>query len=338
MRELAFAGLTDGGDLLLTAGDGQQYSLAVDDRLVAAVRGDRPRLGQLSIALEGASPRDIQTRIRHGQSPEDISEQTGIAIERVTRFAGPPLAERAHVAELARGLEVRRGEEPLSLAESLQQVLSEAGADPEHLEWDAWRREDGRWTVVARWAGATEAPFTVGEAGWAYDQLDRTLEPEGEVAHLLQHGVPAPPEPAPLMRLVVRESETDLEGPAAPWGEPTPAEVDRQVRAWDAEAAARPTQIVDRYSGEVLDLADGPPEQPDTPLDDLLMTDPGVTPAHAKPSRRERRKGRPAARDAGQAPPAGDAQARTRPRAVVPSWDEILFGTRKPEDPPPAQD
>ena len=154
MRELAFAGLTEGGDLLLTTGDGQQYSLSVDERLVAAVRGDRPRLGQLSIALEGATPRDIQTRVRHGQSPEQIAEQTGIPVERIERFAGPPLAEREHIAERAGTTEVRRSAGDEQLRVLVHARLAADSVDDEAVSWDAWRRDDGRWTVLARWPGS----------------------------------------------------------------------------------------------------------------------------------------------------------------------------------------
>ncbi len=333
MRELAFAGLTDAGELLLTSGDGQQYSLPVDERLVAAVRGDRPRLGQLSIALEGATPRDIQTRVRHGQSPEQISEQTGIALERVERFSGPPLAEREHVAARARATEVRRPEGDAALAELVLAVLAAGGIDDKTLEWDSWRREDGPWSVVATWAGGTD-DLAAGSATWTFDNADRSLAPDDAAARVLLGGTAAEPEPAPRMRLVLADDGADdLDGPASPWGEPSPAEVDRQARApWgdepDPDAAL--TAVVDRYSGEVLDLAAGPPEEPDTPLDDLLRTQPGVVRAHAKASRRDRRKG---ARGPARTPPSkGDVETGSKARAVVPSWDEILFGAKDPED------
>lgn len=322
MRELAFAGLTEGGDLLLTTGDGQQYSLPVDERLVAAVRGDRPRLGQLSIALEGATPRDIQTRVRHGQSPEEIAEQTGIPVERIERFAGPPLAEREHIAERAGATEVRRsgGDEPLRAL--VHARLSEDSVDDDAVSWDAWRRDDGRWTVLARWPGG--AAFATGEATWVYDATDRTVDPEDDVARLLQEGPEPEPAPARIHLVVPDEGPDDLDGPASPWGEPSAAEVDRQRATWgddqdDPDTAL--TAVVDRYSGDVVDLVTGPPLEPDTPLDDLLHTDPGVAPAHARPSRRRRK---PAAE------PATPAPRSSKGRASVPSWDEILFGSRKP--------
>lgn len=324
MRELVFAGLTDTGDLLLTSGDGQQYSVSIDERLVAAVRGDRPRLGQLSIALEGATPRDIQARVRHGQSPEEIAEQTGIPIERIERFAGPPLAERAHVAGRAVATEIRREDATGSLADLLGEALAAAGADDGSLSWDAWRREDGRWTVLARWQGGSEE-LAGEEATWTYDATDRVLVAESPAARFVQEGAAEPPAPrGPHMHLVLADDGTAdrLDQPPSPWGEPSDAEVAAQARTWDDTSV---TTVVDRYSGDVVDLAAGPPEEPDTPLDDLLMTDPGIARAHAKPARRKSRKARASSGK-------GDVEAGTKPRAVVPSWDEILFGARPPAD------
>lgn len=357
MRELAFAGLTDDGALLLTAGDGQQYSVDVDDRLVAAVRGDRPRLGQLKIALEGVSPRDIQARVRHGQSPYEVAEQSGIPLERVERFAGPPLAEREHVAGLARDTEVGRTADRLE--ELVTAALEQAGDD---LQWDSWRRDDGQWTVLATWTGGAQ-PYDVGRATWTFAPAGRTLSADDDTARALQGDPPAGPEPAPLLRVVADDLDVDVEsGPAAPWAEGGSADWDDRGgepgaglgqlegrgRLWDeaGEPDGALTAVVDRYSGEVLDLSSGPPSEPGdlTPLDDLLHTMPGLSRTRAKSTRRERRKAKaqaePAAPEVSPEPapepvaaePRRAARRPNKPRAVVPSWDEILFGSRRPDD------
>lgn len=354
MRELAFAGLTDDGDLLLTAGDGQQFSLGVDDRLVAAVRGDRPRLGQLSIALEGVSPRDIQTRVRHGQSPEQVAEQSGIELERVLRFAGPPLAEREHIAGLARATEP--GHPHGSLEQLATAAWDEAGIRTEPA-WDSWRREDGRWTVVAMWAGGAHR-LAAGAATWTYDPGGRTLVAEDDAARCLQGEPEQAPDAGRALRIVADDAEVDVTaGPTEPWAEGGSADWDRThgsgpsddarwgVSRWgdsvDPDAAL--TTVVDRYSGEVLDLEPGPPTEPGdlTPLDDLLHTMPGLERSHGRPSRRERRRSAKAPVDPAPDPisdeptepaPAPRRSRANKPRAVVPSWDEILFGSRRPED------
>ena len=48
-------------------------------------------------------PRDIQARIRAGESPEDVAASRPDHVDAIMPFAAPVLAERAHVAESAQG-------------------------------------------------------------------------------------------------------------------------------------------------------------------------------------------------------------------------------------------
>src|SRR4051812_24012682 len=109
MRAARLVGLSPDGRFLIVATDsGEELAIAADDRLRAALRGDRPRLGQLEIEMESAlTPRQIQTRIRSGESLEDVTRAAGIPIERVERFAAPVLAEREYVASMAMTSSVR---------------------------------------------------------------------------------------------------------------------------------------------------------------------------------------------------------------------------------------
>ena len=98
------------------------------------------------------SPRDIQARIRAGESLEEVAEVAGLPRERVERFAAPVLAERAHVAGLAVGAPVRRRRETSAhrtLRATAGERLLKRGVDPDSADWDAYRLEDGRWAVTA---------------------------------------------------------------------------------------------------------------------------------------------------------------------------------------------
>jgi hypothetical protein len=76
----------DGTRLVLKAADSTEYTLPIDERLRAAVRGDRPRLGQIEIEVEShLRPRDIQARIRAGASAEEVAQLAGIPVDRVRR-------------------------------------------------------------------------------------------------------------------------------------------------------------------------------------------------------------------------------------------------------------
>ena len=100
MRELKFDGLSpDGTTLVLVGKDGQKWSLAIDERIEAAVRRDRARIGQVEIEQAGVlRPREIQARIRSGATAEDVAAASGLSLEHIRRFEGPVLTERAWVA------------------------------------------------------------------------------------------------------------------------------------------------------------------------------------------------------------------------------------------------
>lgn len=117
------------------------------------------------------SPREIQTRIRAGESIDDLAQDAGMPAEKIEPFAAPVLAEREHVVGQALACPIRRKGESSS-ARSLRQVVREylqhRGVDIDDVEWDSWREPDRRWTVVARHAGEedlVEAHFTFDPRG-----------------------------------------------------------------------------------------------------------------------------------------------------------------------------
>ena len=96
-------------------------------------------------------PRDIQTRIRGGETPEAVAQAAQAPIEKIMVFAAPVLAERAHVAQRAQASSLRRkaGDTGArTLGEAVSAHLHGFNVDPAVVEWDAWRREDGRWTLT----------------------------------------------------------------------------------------------------------------------------------------------------------------------------------------------
>jgi hypothetical protein len=187
MREAKLVGLSQDGKtiILAVAETGEEFAIPVDDRLRAALRGDRARLGQLEIQMESAlRPRDIQARIRAGESPEAVAAVASMPMERVMAFAGPVLAEREHIANLAQRASVRRrgGEGPTrSLDVWVTERLRTRQIDPASAEWDAWRRDDGRWAVrVSYFTGEDEHV-----AMFAYDAPGRYAVPDDDEARWL---------------------------------------------------------------------------------------------------------------------------------------------------------
>ncbi len=184
MRQLRLVGLAeDGAHLVVEAPTGDRFRLAVDERLRAACRGDLSRLGQIEIEQDSTlRPREIQARVRAGESPEQVAAGAGVPLDRVLRFAYPVVQERQRVVAQARATRVRRGGSTPAetLAELVGERLVDRGTDAATLSWDAWRREDGAWTVRLRWRGTREHSAT-----WTFDLAARTLHPEDPAAEQL---------------------------------------------------------------------------------------------------------------------------------------------------------
>ncbi len=211
MREARLVGLSQDGKqiILAMAETGEEFAIPVDDRLRAALRGDRARLGQLEIQMESAlRPRDIQARIRAGESPEAVAAVAQMPMERVMAFAGPVLAERDHIASLAQRASVRRrggADAPArNLGAWVTERLRTRQVDPTSAEWDAWRRDDGRWAVRVSYfvESADEAEQKEEKiAMFAYDAPGRYAVPDDDEARWLvgeqAQVMPPPVQPTP---------------------------------------------------------------------------------------------------------------------------------------------
>jgi hypothetical protein len=197
MRTARLVGLSpDGRSLIVATDNGEELAIPADDRLRAALRGDRPRLGQLEIEMDSSlTPRDIQTRIRSGATLEEVTRVAGIPMDRVERFAAPVLAEREHVAATAMSSSVRRRGETSghrSLRITVTERLLGRGIDIDTVSWDAYRLEDGRWAVTADYRSGeagrhasffydTQARFSVAgndEARWLLGEQSSAKGPQ----------------------------------------------------------------------------------------------------------------------------------------------------------------
>ena len=158
MRELKVVGLDVDGKRIICESDqpNEKFILRADERLRAAVRGEKSGASQSQSDAEVPSvlrPKEIQARIRAGASIEQVAESAGVDVSRVERFAHPVLLERARAAELATASHPVLADGPavLTLLETVTTALISRGLDPDATNWDAWRNEDGRWTVQVSW-------------------------------------------------------------------------------------------------------------------------------------------------------------------------------------------
>ena len=117
MRALRVVGITEGDGkisvVLEDPGRHERFTVAADEQLRAASRGDLARLGQIAIELESQlRPREIQARIRAGASVEQVAAIAGVPEQKIERFAYPVLLERSRTAEVAQRAHPVRAEGP----------------------------------------------------------------------------------------------------------------------------------------------------------------------------------------------------------------------------------
>ncbi|GAA4321926.1 septation protein SepH [Streptomyces venetus] len=329
----------DGTRLVLKAADSTEYTLPIDERLRAAVRGDRPRLGQIEIEVEShLRPRDIQARIRAGATAEEVAQLAGIPVDRVRRFEGPVLAERAFMAERARKTPVRRPGENSGppLGEAVQERLLIRGVDKDTVQWDSWRRDDGTWEVLLVYRVAGE-PHS---ASWTYDPPRRLVQAVDDEARMLigeSDDLSAPEPSFPFVPRIARlprdrplDRPADRERPSLPAqasepAEETTGERDSLTSLLEAVPSFRGDLVVPELPAaepEEESVAEPEAEEPPAPAASAGSAYADVLMPRSVGSHRDRLIG------------STDRQAEAdgvRPgrRAAVPSWDEIVFGTRR---------
>ncbi|QBR90939.1 septation protein SepH [Nocardioides euryhalodurans] len=316
MAHLTLAGLSDDGKRLLLVSDkGVEFTLDADDRLRAALRGDHARLGQLEIKMDSAlRPRDIQARIRSGETPEAVAEAAQTTVDKIMPFAAPVMAERQHVADRAQRSSVRRSGQAggaRTLGDAVAAHLRGANVDPDSVEWDAARREDGRWNLTAEFSTIARS----GVARFTFDAPGNYVVADNDDAGWLLGEVraaPAPTAAAPAGNDLARARARRLSvaGEAElPLGDDAISLVSDEDAPIGSEQPVEAYLDDDRPTTETPAVRDEPATDAVAELDEAEQAetdseDPSRGPAPRKP-------------------------AKKRGRASVPSWDEIMFGGGK---------
>ncbi|MCD9145540.1 septation protein SepH [Streptomyces albireticuli] len=333
----------DGTRLVLKAADSTEYTLPIDERLRAAVRNDRARLGQIEIEVEShLRPRDIQARIRAGASAEEVAQLAGIPVERVRRFEGPVLAERAFMAERARKTPVRRPGENTGppLGESVAERLVLRGAEKDSAQWDSWRRDDGTWEVLLVYRAAGEPRA----ASWSFDPPRRIVQAMDDEARALIGETDDTPEPSfpfvPRIARLPRDRPLDRSqdrtadrqsGGADGASDAATAEAPKERDSLTSLLEAVPSFRGDMVVPEPPSVAPVVAEEPD---EEAEAVEPPAPAASAGAAYADVLMPRSVAGHRDRLTGTTDRQAEAdgvRPgrRAAVPSWDEIVFGTRR---------
>ena len=224
MRPVTVVGLTSDGLRLVLRSGADTFELALRD--VPTAR--QPALP----FTDGAppTPREIQSRIRAGESAADVAESAGVPLEQIVRYEGPVIAEREHQAQRAQRAQV----DGRPVGELVEEHMARMAQDPALLVWDSWLVEPGRWEVRAqcgreavrlRWEPANVKVQAIDEAARhalrlgpvSDDALGAVLRPVS--------GRSAPPSQPPLPRKVAKPRRAAV--PA--WGDITAGVAGRAV-------------------------------------------------------------------------------------------------------------
>lgn len=336
MRDLSLEGLSEDKRYLVARDvtTGATYRIPADHRLTSLIGSSRTpsrggsTSGQMEIRMPSSlTPRDIQTRIRRGESPQTVADSAGVPVSQIEGFAGPVLAEREFMCEQARKTTIRRkhiGGAGVQLGALVSENILAGGGTPEDATWDSWRREDGRWTVLVTPADAAHP------ATFLFDVKSRYVLPADEFAHELVGDVALPDSTDMAIADAVRSSER----PAVSQS-PDQDVVDDVVAPVDAPAPERSVEIPD----------------PIEPVEEQALT--GVS--SLKEARDRRALGQLALGDAESStdevgaaaeefetdefeseldqniavPDTMGPRKKRHERRRVPSWDEIMFGDSK---------
>ncbi|MDQ0756735.1 septation protein SepH [Arthrobacter sp. B3I4] len=306
MQDLRLVGVHDDGKHFLLSGTGgEMFQLPIDEALRAAASRTPakapPGAGAEPISM---SPRDIQARIRGGATAAEVAELSGIPLAKVQRYEGPVLAEREYVAQQARKIEVASptaghdsyrsffGDQPATLEEMVMHRLRAYGVEPSSVEWDSWRRQDGSWNVVARFATQPGAHAAIGEeppAMWTFSPPRKSLQNANRWAQQLSELEPMDG-PVPSRRLsAVSDRPFDFETDAEAAARTATAQLSvihsNSAQSHGVQATGQPDKDADGLL-DMLRSRRGQRLGLDEDADDalaLLLTN-GVPAAHPRPS------------------------------------------------------
>jgi hypothetical protein len=331
MRPVRFVALSEDGHAMVLADEvGRLLALPIDERLAALLRGEPGAGTPVVVGGHGPgetqpslSPRDIQARIRSGESAEDVARIAGVPVDRVLRYAGPVLQERAMLAQHARRTRLRTSEKGAPLAEVVDGRLAQHGVDTEKISWDASRRDDGSWRIVATWPSGK----ATAQAIWTLDKSRQVVSPHDDMAQYLCTERPTSilgQEPAPSTPSRAEPSRGGGHGlPGTQSTEPQRSPRDAIRAGRDALLAsldrppaapgrglepapqpARPAALLGGGQGSAFD------DDPDLPKE--IPAVPSL--AVLRPRRTT-------------GSPATESSEPGKPRKRLPSWDDVLFGS-----------
>ena len=358
MSDLRLIGSED-GYVLFESLDGTKHRAMADDALKTALRK-----ASAQDTSSYVSPREIQERIRNGESVAHICEDTASPEEYVTKFAKPVVDELEHMIESAKAVRLIvpgdrfNDEGQIEFGTLISARLEQANAVD--VVWSVRRAGATTWDVTVAYTIGTNS----GLALWAFDPRKVLLTPENEAASGLST-VEGASGPITKVRVIadtpaafrkIEASEPTIA--KASKVEPTESEPVATIESLDdlrkkreaakaaeeAQAAVEePNVIEDVFQpeeevDEVIVENDIPieseaePEIDDSPevvfddgvAEEVLAEEAHDAESNSEPETPPKEVTAPAENIQ---EPSGEQPAK-KPRASMPSWDQIVFGTK----------
>ncbi len=342
MHELRLSG-ADGDFLNLESQDGQHYRLAIDEHLKTAVR-NHTNFDKSSVTL---TPREIQAEIRAGATVEELVKRWNDPIEYVAKFAQPIIDELGHIVHAAKAVRISIAGDRYNevshteFGDIIATRLDASGARA--VSWNASRDESGTWRVSVNYTLGGEE----GQAIWSFDPRKLILSPENQNAIALstQNTLTAPTptklaavetpsyvteqlEDTIQVETVVplgRASERNLTSPAAVEGEgENLATTSDLLDALKKKRAGREHPSTQSIEIDVVEAVSTPEviseaEASQLPVEEIVVVEEVVIEDVVAETSTEEPAPRP-------------APVRRNGRPSIPSFDEIVQGTKSEDD------
>lgn len=190
MIELELLGVEpSNGKLSLNDPEGNRYSLAITDELLAALRRDVP---EPAVEPKPITPREIQAMFRAGKSVDDVAQISALSASALLALEHPITAERRYTAHQARSYRQAHELGGLTIEELVMSRLVERGVTADGITWDAYREAGAPWTLSASYTIADETVTAL----WRINSKTQSVVAlNDEAAWLTETAVPAPSSP-----------------------------------------------------------------------------------------------------------------------------------------------
>lgn len=360
MSDLRLIGSED-GYVLFESLDGTKHRAMADDALKNALRK-----ASAQDTSNYVSPREIQERIRNGESVAQICEDSASPEEYVTKFAKPVVDELEHMIESAKAVRLIvpgdrfNDEGQIEFGALISARLEQANAVD--VAWSVRRAGATTWDVTVAYTIGTNS----GLALWAFDPRKVLLTPENEAASGLST-VEGTSGPITKVRVI---ADTPAAFRKVEASEPTIAKASK-VEAAESEPVATIESLDDlRKKREAAKAAEDAQAratveeqnviedvfQPEDEVDEVIVEDDIPLASEAEPeiddspevvfddgvaeeviaeeandAEHDSKRQTPTEEMTEPAEkiqePSGEQPAK-KPRASMPSWDQIVFGTK----------